>query len=227
MLIIFLRKKKTKNDIFAFCGLCGIVMLALLGIIISVLTRPLLVDRYLYPALGLVFLFFSVECGAIPDNRIVISVISALCIFSFSAFYSQFKTERNENRDFERFYSYISENINDNDLFVFPKNQTAHTAEQLMGICAYLFPGHTHIYEYQASTDVKLFGENLYWRMFNSYGVAYEAANGIKIPDGRTAWFIVMDRDINNEVTESPVLIVGEYHGSYGWGNYSFRLYSI
>jgi hypothetical protein len=211
------RKNKTKADFFVFCALSCIILLAAVGILIALLVRPLLVARYLFPACGLVWLFFAVQCSYIRNQRILAFICVLLTTFSFLTFSTTLATERQEHKDFSRFYNYMSENLKAGDMFLFPANQSGH----LSGISAYLFPGHVHICELYGG----IFGDTLYWQMFNSVHVSYDTFNADAYK-GRSAWLIVMDTDEDglNDFVPPPD---AQWRGLFGWGFYTFNLYRI
>jgi hypothetical protein len=210
------RKNKTKTDFFVFCALSCIIILAAIGILIALFIRPLIVDRYLFPACGLVWLFFAVECSYIRNRRIFAFICVLLITFSFLNFSVILSTERQEHKDFSQFYDYMSENIAADDMFIFPANQSGH----LSGISAYLFPSHVHICELDGGT----FGDTLYWQMFNSVHVSYDAFN-TDAYHGRSAWLIVMDTDEDGNPVDFTPNSDTELRGEFGWSWYKFKLY--
>jgi hypothetical protein len=212
------RKNKTKIDFFAFCALSCIIILAIIGILIALFIRPLIVDRYLFPACGLVWLFFAVECSYIRNKRVFAFICTLLITFSFLTFSTTLSTERQEGKDFSRFYEYMAENLAADDMFLFPENQSGH----LVGITAYLFPGHVHICEVYGGT----FGDTLFWHMFDSTHVSYNAFNtDDDRDDGRPAWILVMNTDEDGNPTRFTPSRERELHGEFGWNSYAFKLY--
>jgi hypothetical protein len=125
-------------------------------------------------------------------------------------------TERKEHNDFSRFYEYMSENIASADMFMFPANQSNH----LIGISAYLFSGHVHICEVYGG----IFGDTLYWQMFDSTHIGYDAFN-TDTYNGRSAWIIVMDIDEDGKAMNFTPDRDTELRGELGWGFYKFKLY--
>jgi hypothetical protein len=210
------RKDKTKIDLFAFCALSCIIILVAAGILIALLVRPLIVERYLFPACGLVWLFFAVHCSYIKNRRIFAFICTLLITFSFLTFSEILAAERQEHKDFSRFYDYMSENLEAEDMFLFPENQSVH----LTGISAYLFPGHVHICELYGGT----FGNTLYWQMFDSIHVSYDAFNADAY-NGCSAWIIIMDTDEDGKPTDFTPNSETELRGDFRWGSYKFKLY--
>jgi hypothetical protein len=213
------RKNKTKTDFFVFCALSCIIILAIVGILIALFIRPLIVDRYLFPACGLVWLFFAVEGSYIKNRRVFAFICVLLIAFSFLTFSTTLASERKEHNDFSRFYEYMSKNIAPDDMFIFPPKQ-ASIASHLIGTSAYLFPGHVHICEEYGG----IFGDTLYWQMFGSTHVGYDAFN-TDTYSGRSAWIIVMDIDEDGNPMNFTPDRDTELRGDFGWGFYKFKLY--
>lgn len=208
------RKNKTKIDFFMFCALSCIIILAAIGILIALFIRPLIVDRYLFPACGLVWLFFAVECSYIRNRRIFTFICVLLITFSFLTFSATLSAERQEHKDFSQFYDYMSANIAADDMFIFPANQSGH----LTGISAYLFPGHVHIGKEHSG----IFGGALYWQMVDR--VSYDAFN-TDAYKGRSTWLIIMDTDEDGAPIDFTPNRETELRGEFGWGWYKFKLY--
>jgi uncharacterized membrane protein len=213
--VFIARRGKTKADYFALGGLCCIIILAVVGILISLLTRPLLVERYLFPACGLVWIFFAIACAPIQNKRIVTFVY--ICLFSFDVMtaYSSFYTERKENSDFNQFYTYFSEHITPDDMFIFPQIKHDH----LRDVIAYLFPGHIRIAETAAVGAA-------YEEAFNVTRITYTDVISTQQYRERGAWVIVAEQDAEKKASIETFLDTNtEYHGFFGWGGYKFKLY--
>jgi 4-amino-4-deoxy-L-arabinose transferase-like glycosyltransferase len=219
LFFVFLAKKKTKIEYFTFYGLLSLIILVITGIVISIMTRPLLVERYLYPALALVFIFFSVECGLIQNKRVILFMASVLFIFGIHTFVSTLKQEQQEDKGFKQYHAYLSENIKNDDVFIyFPGRSSSH----LTIINAYLFPGHVNMEKEYFSYE-----DDLFYHMFDSTFVTY---NNMVNPDtfnSQSAWIIVMDTDKNKQPIDFiiPSNVDAEFHGLFGWGDYKFKLY--
>jgi uncharacterized membrane protein len=201
------KKHKTVKDWFAFGSLCSIIMFAVFGILISVLIRPLFIARYLIPACGLVWLFFAIECSTVSNKRIFAFVCTTLVSFGILSFSTSFYKERRENKDFEQFYTYLSENIHQDDIFIFPPKykQGVH----LSGITAYLFPNHSYVIDFPF---IKLLDNTLI-----PYNESHE----------RAGWILISENDNNGMPTDIiiPTDADTELHGIFGWGGYKFKLY--
>jgi hypothetical protein len=222
VLVFFLKKAKTKKEWFAFALLSCIIILAGLGIAVSLAVRPLMVDRYLFPACGLVWFFFAVVCGSIQNRRAVVFVCGVLLVLGATTFSISLYRERKENSGFTRFYSYLKAEIQPRDIFIFPPEESDH----LPGISAYLFPGHAQVYE------VRSFGlKPDFWAMFDRTLVDYKDFTGSRRFQGQRAWIIVSEKDFLGEPAgfavpfESAYSGSAEFRGDFGWNNYRFKLY--
>jgi hypothetical protein len=136
--------------------------------------------------------------------------------FGSLTFSTVLSEERQEHKDFSRFYNYMSENIKAGDMFIFPANQSYH----LTGISAYLFPDHVHICEEYGG----IFGDALFWEMFESVRVGYDAFNADAY-NGRSAWLVIMDADEDGKPIDFTANDKTELRGDFGWGGYKFKLY--
>ncbi|MHC6202537.1 hypothetical protein ACYULU_04995 [Breznakiellaceae bacterium SP9] len=154
-------------------GLSCIIITALIGIIVSVLVRPLFVERYLFPACALVWLFFAIICGSIKSKRKLIFVCGVLLLMGFTTFLSSFDKERKENIEFSQFYTYLKKEIAPQDMFIFLTSTDGH----LEGICAYLFPGHRTLIEYNELADTDKFQGRGVWVLVQGASVIPPESN--------------------------------------------------
>jgi hypothetical protein len=216
------RKNKTKEDGFAFGGLCCIIILAVTGILIAMLIRPLLQSRYFFPGYGLVWLFFAIEGASIKHKEVFVLVCGILLSFGIVTMSSSVYKERKEHRDFTQFYTYMLEEIGPDDLFIFP-SQEGHT----VGITAYLFPGHWYAYK-SSGALIPSFGE-LTWTLLGSTRIDYDALSNTERFSGKAVWLIVSEQDSDGKPSTFvlPPDVQAQYCGFFGWSWYSFRVYRI
>jgi hypothetical protein len=117
-----------------------------------------------------------------------------------------FINERKENSDFMEFYTYVTERVHPDDIFIFPPKKYDH----LPNTMAYLFPGYVQIRAVEGSFEKMLFGKN---------AVEYiDLANTIF--HEQKAWIIITEIDF-----AIPPDIDAEFQGNFGWGFYRFKLY--
>jgi hypothetical protein len=221
------KKNKTKGDGFAFGGLGCILTLGVIGILIALLVRPLLQARYLFPGYGLVWLFFAIEGASIKRKRVFAFVCVCLLAFGAVTLSSSAYKDKKEHQDFMRFYAYLSEQIQPDDLFIFPPQEGSH----MPGICACLFPGRQYacqLEEEEESFFSKIFfGET--WALFDNTHIAYETLSDSERFQGKTAWLIVSEKDSDGNPSDFvlPPEAQAQWRGLFGWNFYRFNLYRI
>ena len=209
----FIRKNKTERDLFFFGGVCCSVLLVLSGIVISIAIRPLFYARYLIPIVGLIWMFFAVECSVINKKLTaficVILVSIGVMSFSLSA-----QKEIRGSKEFNAFYTCFTERMQDDDAFIFI-SPTETGWLHIVGITKYLFPNNIYTIIYSGS-NIQL--DELTYKLWGAAYTDYED----NIFNHRTVWvFVIEEAGIVNTQTE----INGEFSGSFGWDGYRFRLY--
>jgi hypothetical protein len=144
ILLIFASVKKNKNaaDHYAFICLSGFLLLLLFSLTYSVLVRPVLIDRYLFPAIGLVYIFFAIEAGAIESRTVQLFIALCLLTLSVVSFSTTVVKEKQEGTDFNKFETFIKTNVAPNDVFVYSDWQLC----DIPGIIAYLRSCENHIH---------------------------------------------------------------------------------
>jgi uncharacterized membrane protein len=235
LLIVFCRflikKERTKGELFAFWGFSCLVLLFLTGILVSLLTRPLMVSRYLFPACGLLWLFFAVEGATIKNKRIftlLCGVVLSVAVVTLSI---SFHDERKENKEFVQFHSYLSKEIRPDDIFIFsPINAdllTPTNSSHLVGVFACLFRGHMYTREFIG--DWRKFHHLFCWRMFGNANIPYQALSDTSFFSQRRVWLAVEHKRTNGAFIPNsyvvPVDAQAQWCGTFGWDFYKFDLY--
>jgi hypothetical protein len=215
------KKNKTRRDGFAFGGLCCILALALAGILIAVFIRPLFVARYLFPGYGLVWLFFAIEGAAIKRKEVFALMCAGLLALGIVTLSSSIYTERKEHQDFMGFYTYMSEQIQPGDMFIFPPQEV-----HMVGVSAALFSGHPYAYE-TGKAGVSF--EEMCWSLFGNTRIDYEALSDAERFQREGAWLIVSEQDGDGRPSDFvlPPGAQARWRGLFGWGSYAFNLYRI
>jgi hypothetical protein len=208
VLVFFFKKAKTKIEYFAFAGFSCIILLAGLGIAVSFAIRPVLINRYLFPACGLVWLFFAIVGGSL-QNRKAVFVTVLLLILSGSTFLTSLFQERKQNSDFTQFYHYLKDEIRPQDIFIYSP-ESGH----LQGISAFLFPGHTQLYKRNSTV--------FYDSFMSAVDTTLVDYADLSRFYGSRAWIFVSYKD---EETFIPPESVAEFRGDFGWFFYQFKLY--
>jgi hypothetical protein len=151
--LVFKKQKKVK-DFFAFGMLSCPIILLITGIVISLLTRPLLVARYLYPSLGLLFLFFAIAFNSIKNKRLVTFVCIILSATSIISYLTKLNAEAKEGAGYNKFYTFMSENIKESDLIVFDPKLLS--VGHITGIISYLFHDNIQVAQTAYTSKPKL-----------------------------------------------------------------------
>jgi hypothetical protein len=221
---VFLAKKqKDKKDYFVFGGLACLILLAATTIFASLLIQPMLVARYLFPACGLLWLFFAVESASIKNTsvtgkRALIFICGLLLYLGLFTANLSISKEKKEHREFMQFYDFMAENIRPDDLFIFPPDKDYLTG--MVGITACLFPGHEFVYQ-SPHSPFELFIETC-WAQFGRTRIDGVELSDIERFRGRQVWLIASDP--NYEPLEEAQ---AQWQGVFAWDLIGFHLYRI
>jgi len=223
LIYFFAKKRKTEKDFFVFGGLCCAVLLILSGIIVSIAIRPLFVARYLVPVLGLVWLFFAVECGTISQKRIYIFLLIVLAPLGLISFWGSAHREIEEHRASSIFYAYVTEHKHQDDVFVFVH---ATGSRHLPFTMNQLFPDQTYtITATGERLDLSASALPLSLLAYRLWGNSYVEYTP-DIYDDRTVWTFISGFNEGTQLDNvDPLALRGEYRGSFRWNRYRFRLY--
>jgi hypothetical protein len=221
---VFLAKKqKDKKDYFIFGGFACLILLAAAAILASLLTHPVLVAHYLFPACGLLWLFFAVESASIKNisvtgKRAFIFMCGLLLYLGLCNANYSISNEKKEDREFMRFYDFMAENIRPDDAFIFTPDQG-----QVTGVIACLFPGHEYLWPLSDSLSETC------WEQFGSKLIDSAELSDIDRFQGRGVWLIASAHQDNN--FERLEEARAQWQGVFGWGIYwggcQFNLYRI
>jgi hypothetical protein len=209
------KKSKSKKDLFAFANLFTIIIFFYIVSIICIMIRPLFVAHYLFPACGLIWIFFAIECGSIKNCKIFVSICTCLVGLILITNSLLIYTEHKENNDFLFFHKYLSEKIMPDDIFIYTSKD-----DELCNIFSYLFPRHIHVIEQHSSGGL---GE-AYRNLFKREKIPYTSLTDPDIK-GRSAWIFESKTSYNNIPIFDLSEINGELCGSFGWERYKFELY--
>jgi len=223
LICFFTKKRKTEKDFFVFGGLCCAVLLVLSGIIVSIAIRPLFVARYLVPVLGLVWLFFAIECGTISQKRIYIFLLIVLVPLGLISFWGSAHREIEEHRASSIFYAYVTEHKHQDDVFVFVH---ATGSRHLPFTMNQLFPDQTYtITATGERLDLSTSALPLCLLTYRLWGNSYVEYTP-DIYDDRTVWTFISGFNEGAQLDKfDPLALRGEYRGSFRWNRYRFRLY--
>jgi uncharacterized membrane protein len=136
------KKNKSSGDVLAFnCLLCVVFYLAL-NWCISALTRPLFVGRYLTPLCAFVFMYMAIAIVDVVRKKWQIAVAAVLVLFCCLNIYTNLRREYRENKQYMKFYSFLKENVDEKDAFVFLQPNP----RRLSLVMSAIFPNHDRIY---------------------------------------------------------------------------------
>lgn len=115
-LIVHLSKNKEDDEAtFALLSIFSFVMTIMLGILISIIIRPLFLDRYMYPACGLFFLGISIAVSKNKYKNILKVLLIGLIILNIPFSYSK-KYVNEYKTGTEEFKEFIKNNISSADI---------------------------------------------------------------------------------------------------------------
>jgi hypothetical protein len=227
--VFLVKKQKDKKDYFIFGGFACLILLAAAAILASLLTHPVLVAHYLFPACGLLWLFFAAESASIKNisatgKRAFIFMCGLLLYLGLCNANYSISNEKKEHREFMQFYDFMTENIRPGDVFIFTPDQG-----QATGVIACLFPGHEYVYPSPYSA-LGLLSETC-WAQFGSTYIDSAELSDIDRFRGKGVWLIASDQDKNQNYFEQLEEAQAQWQGAFGWGIYwgwcQFNLYRI
>jgi hypothetical protein len=221
---VFLAKKqKEKKDYFVFGSLACLILLAAASILASLLTHPILYNRYLFPACGLLWLFFAVESASIKNTsvtgkRALIFICGLLLYLGLFTANLSISKEKKEHRAFMQFYDFMAENIRPDDVFIFTLDQ-GHPSN----IITCLFPGHEYVYP---------LSDDPFWEairaQFGSTHIDIAELSDIDRFRGRQVWLIASGhQDKNQNNFDQLEGAQAQWQGFFDWDWNSFNLYRI
>jgi hypothetical protein len=219
----FVKREKHRMEWFALGGLSCIFILAVMGISLSLLIRPLFYNRYLFPACGLVWLFFAIEGAMIKSKRLFVILCGVLVSVGIATSCITFVKEKKDGREIARFQAYVTERMGEDDIFLVSPGADSNN-DGMAGMTAFLFKGHA--YNYEAEDFFKDFIP-LYGRMFGSPCFSYRSLSDEKMFGGRRAWILVSELNGKGlpNTYQIPEEAQAQWCGSFGWKFYKFDLY--
>jgi len=116
-LVKYLRKQKIDKEAwFAIFAILSLVLTICLGALLSILIRPLFVDRYIYVGIGLLFLGISIAIAKSKYKEFLTSAFIGLIIINIPFQYNvTYKREYTSGtNDFKKFV--VEENLYDKDI---------------------------------------------------------------------------------------------------------------
>ncbi len=115
--IIFIIRKKEKFDIFALLCMLIPTVTALSGVLISLTKSPIYRDQYIFPALGLLSLFFAITLRKL-DKR-VMAFILAFLLFVGAVQYKECYRQEYRSTYVPQTEAFFEENLKEDDYIVY------------------------------------------------------------------------------------------------------------
>jgi hypothetical protein len=107
---------------------------------VSFFIKPIIIDRYLYPSHGLLYLFFAITVSSIPKRLSNMGCFLLLWI-SILSMGTKFNDEYMQNEEHEKFMAFWNSNINVEDTIIYDENISGH----IPNVINYLFPQNKNI----------------------------------------------------------------------------------
>jgi len=134
--LIFSVIKRKKQGLMSLLAVLIYTLTLVSAIVLSNVIRPLLVERYIFPVVGLFVLAFAYGISMLNSKGASIFVCVALLAVSISQ--NQLIIEKRFNGPMKEVCSYInSQNITPEDVFI-------HTDEHTFGTFCYYYPNNKH-----------------------------------------------------------------------------------
>jgi uncharacterized membrane protein len=208
----FRLKNKDRRDYFAAASLACLVILAVVTFTVSVVYKPMLVARYLFPAFGLLWLFFSMVIEkVITGSRFV---LLPLAVFSLVSAFTLTRAEYTENKDFNDLFGFLSSNVQADDVIIISPSESHYVQ-----IMAYLFQDHDEV----VSSRVLNPKRDGMTKITRTNMITYAALSDSTRFNGRTGWVIVSDTEIARDAL--PHGTGARFVGDFGWSEYKLKLY--
>jgi uncharacterized membrane protein len=115
--ILFFKKKK--KNYFILTSLLTALLLVVLGIVFSILIRPLFIARYILPVCVLIWYAFAVACREIRSDRVMAFVYTSVISIAIMSFTLTAKNEITQNTRSIQFLTFMNERLQPDDIFVF------------------------------------------------------------------------------------------------------------
>ncbi len=219
-----LKKEKGFEDYFFFFSLLSIAILIAFGVILSVTIRPLFMPRYLVPACGLVWLFFSTQISLnIKNSAVKNSFIVAALLLAINEF--TIISQRPQAQGYLDFKNTLGKKIKRDDIIIIPEPEKSGL---LVGVVAYLFPNHKMAITYDKANLKENHTLNYHTGPFEMDIIKFKDLSKFT----RTKKWLMIPYNAKNKNPERFALgHTIKYMGNFGWLDYlsgnQFDLYEI
>ncbi|MDR1497724.1 MAG: glycosyltransferase family 39 protein [Puniceicoccales bacterium] len=101
-------RKRSAGDVFVFYGLLCFFAVYAVGLCVVIFVSPLMIERYLVPALGLIWLFVAAEHPALRNARCLVALCAACCAMSFVSMGEMLDFKRKDGKKYIHFEKELS-----------------------------------------------------------------------------------------------------------------------
>ncbi|MFZ5987125.1 MAG: DUF2141 domain-containing protein [Bacillota bacterium] len=135
--LMYAIRKREKKGLLAAYGITVYLLTLITAVVISYLVRPIFIERYIFPVVGLFLLAFAYGISKLKYKDFSIFAVVLLLVFSLVP-YMDMNKER-YNGPMKEICRYMEENIKSDDIFI-------HADEHTFGLFSLYFPNHRHFF---------------------------------------------------------------------------------
>lgn len=114
---ILISKNKSEHDIYALACMIVPILTAITGVFLSWLKTPIYRDQYIFPALGLLALFFGITLQ--NAKRSIIMIICAFLLFVGAGQYKESFIQEYHSTNVPQTLAFFEENLHEDDYILF------------------------------------------------------------------------------------------------------------
>lgn len=126
IIIYIFKNKKDKEAWFAIFSILSFILMVATGCIVSLLLRPVFVARYMYTAIGLLFLGISITVAKVKYSNVIKNILIGIIVLNFPFSYYSTCT-REYDTGTEQFKEFAKNNIDANTAITTESNDLYHT----------------------------------------------------------------------------------------------------
>lgn len=113
------KRSKNTHDLYLLSGFLIFIGTITIGSILSLAMKPILYDRYLLPAIGVLWLAFSIALNKIKSNRIILSILLILIIIGSVNVLNEIDIIHNEYDNTVKEDAFLESINNDNSIILY------------------------------------------------------------------------------------------------------------
>lgn len=214
LLIIFLislfhKDIKSRYSIYGFLTTIGTIII---GIIASIIIRPVFISRYMICSLGCLWLGISMNVSEICKNKYIFNIIIIIVlIITIWTNNRLIKIERNYQEEMEKLSIYINNIIEEPVTIIFDSNQ-------LQRMIAYYYPSiQNYVYKQEITDLTKRVYKQTNMQILDDIKLENLIQNEI--------YFFIMEKDILKEIEDNGYEY--EKYDNYQLETYKFEIYKL